>query len=372
MNSTKLPDHTANYLDFSGFQKLKRDSRAGEQEALKSTAKQLESVFLNMMLKSMRSANAVFAEGNYLNSRDGEMYQDMYDHQLSLNMANGHGIGLATMIVNQMSRLQQGKTGTGAADKSELDNAGVAQQDREGGFELARYQQQTMPAQQPRTLREADLLREIEQAKFAAGIPAPELALFTPQPQQDDIIPALEPVQEPALYLDPPAQRESWSTPEEFVAAILPHAQRAGRELNVDPQAIVAQAVLETGWGQRQIKDDKGNNSFNLFGIKAGSAWDGEVARKRTLEYRNGIAAPEYASFRSYSSLSHAFDDYVKFLKERTRYDGVYEQAKDAKQWGFALQKAGYATDPKYGNKIASILESDILQSTFNPGYKSL
>lgn len=375
MNPTKLPDPAANYLDFSGFQKLKKDSRAGDQAALQATAKQLESVFLNMMLKSMRSANSAFAEGNYLNSRDGEMYQDMYDHQLSLNMANGNGIGLATMIVNQMSRLQQGKTGTGAAENA-TDNAdaevAVAAAPRADGFELARYQQQAVPAQQPRTLRESDLLREIEQAKFGAGIPAPELALFSPQLQQDDIIPVTEPVAEPELYLEAPARPETWNTPEEFVAAILPHAQRAGRELNVDPQAIVAQAVLETGWGQRQIKDGQGNNSFNLFGIKAGSAWEGDVARKRTLEYRNGIAAPEYASFRSYSSLQHAFDDYVKFLKDRSRYDGVYEQAKDAKQWGFALQKAGYATDPKYGNKIASILESDILQSTFNPGYKSL
>jgi flagellar protein FlgJ len=111
------------------------------------------------------------------------------------------------------------------------------------------------------------------------------------------------------------------------------------------------------------MKDVDGNHSFNLFGIKASAAWDGQTVNKKTLEYRNGIAAPEFAAFRSYASLGSAFDDYVKFLKTNPRYQNALQLNIEAKQWGYALQKAGYATDPNYGNKIASLLESDILQA---------
>lgn len=372
MTVSKLPDQAPAYLDFSKFEKLKRQSREEDKSAaIQSTAKQLESVFLNMMLKSMRAANSGFSEGNYLSSRDGEFYQDMYDHQLAMNISNGKGIGLAEMIVKQMTRLEKPKLDDATAESPAVD---VATHDN--GFALPttrRTALESVPVSQQsaRSLREAELLREIERMQFAADAGAPESTLFAPLLEQQTIAPVVESAPETELYLNSPELPESWSTPEEFVNCILPHAERAARELNVDPQAIVAQAILETGWGQRQIKDAQGNNSYNLFGIKAGGSWEGEVSRKRTLEYRNGIAASETASFRSYGSLSEAFDDYVKFLKDGRRYDGVFEQKKDAKQWGFALQKAGYATDPKYGNKIASILESDILQSTFNTGYKS-
>lgn len=361
MSLLNRPDTSSSvYLDFNEFQTLKKDARAGEKSALEATAKQLESVFLNLMLKSMRSANSVFAEGSYLNSREGNQYQEMYDQQLSLNMANGHGIGLAEMIVKQMSRLQKADADATAVPATPAQKNDVHTH-TSGAAEPS--------AEQLRHDREAELLRTLAVQQPETELPAPEWMLFAVEQEQPE--PPLPPL-DVTTYLEKESKSETWKTPEEFVAAILPHAQWAGRELGIDPQGIVAQAVLETGWGQRQIKDANGNQSFNLFGIKAGSRWDGEVARTRTLEYRNGIAAPEYASFRSYSSLRDAFADYVNFLKERSRYEGAFTQGKDAKQWGFALQKAGYATDPKYGNKIAGILESDILQSTFNPGYKSL
>src|SRR3990167_818281 len=281
MNSSKLPDQAPAYLDFSGFEKLKRQSRDDKQAAIQSTAKQLESVFLNMMLKSMRDANSVFAEGNELTGRDGEFYQNMYDQQLGMNLANGRGIGLAEMIVKQMTRLESGKH----VAKDEV----VADAAKPQEFALPDYRHpvlsQRPPADNGRSLREADLLREIGQGQFGSAIASPEAALFAPQNQLTEILPVAEVIPEADLYLNTPALPESWSTPEEFVARIMPHAERAARELNVDPQAIVAQAILETGWGQRQIKDAQGNNSFNLFGIKAGGAWDGDVARKRTLEY---------------------------------------------------------------------------------------
>src|SRR5690606_24034645 len=107
-------------------------------------------------------------------------------------------------------------------------------------------------------------------------------------------------------------------------------------------------------------------------GIKAHNSWDGDTVKKKTLEYRNGIAAQEYAAFRSYPSLASAFDDYVRFLKENPRYANVFNANADAKQWGHSLQKAGYATDPNYGNKIAPLMESDIIQTKFQATSTSL
>ena len=127
----------------------------------------------------------------------------------------------------------------------------------------------------------------------------------------------------------------SWQSPQEFVSTIYSHARKAAQRLGVAPEAIIAQAVLETGWGQHVMKGMEGENSFNLFGIKADSRWDGETVRKNTLEYRNGIAAKENASFRSYPSLDRAFEDYVDFLNSNSRYESVVNKKCEAKQWGF-------------------------------------
>lgn len=331
--SKSLTNQTA-YLDFSQFSKLRQQSRQDSDAGMQATARQLEGVFLNMMLKSMRQANASFGEGNYLNGQHTEQFRDMYDQQLSTNLSSGRGIGLADMIVRQMKQLEGRK-----ADGSEHSQETVVQR----SFDISAYRERAVP-----TLLKPGI-SHLEQQEIAKAVARPtvEQQLFAPV--------AAEPVTRKNVA--------TWQTPDEFVDAILPHAQRAARQLNVDPMAIVAQAVLETGWGKHVMKDVDGNHSFNLFGIKASAGWDGQTVNKKTLEYRNGIAAPEFAAFRSYASLGSAFDDYVKFLKNNPRYQNALQLNIEAKQWGYALQKAGYATDPNYGNKIASLLESDILQA---------
>jgi flagellar protein FlgJ len=104
-------------------------------------------------------------------------------------------------------------------------------------------------------------------------------------------------------------------SPAEFVRALWPHAEQAGRELGIDPRAIVAQAALETGWGERQIRDGDGRSSFNLFGIKADERWPGRRVGVTTLEYTDGIALPQRAQFRAYGSLAEGVADYARFLR---------------------------------------------------------
>jgi len=150
-------------------------------------------------------------------------------------------------------------------------------------------------------------------------------------------------------------------TPEGFVASIWPHAERAARELGVDPRALVAQAALETGWGKRHIKRDNGDSSHNLFGIKA-TGWSGERATTGTHEYVNGQRRNETASFRAYGSMAESFGDYVRMLKTSPRYQAALSAGSDVRSFAQGLQRAGYATDPSYAAKIAAIAAGPTIQ----------
>jgi len=150
------------------------------------------------------------------------------------------------------------------------------------------------------------------------------------------------------------AERFSSHTPEQFVATIWQHAKRAARELGVDARALVAQAALETGWGQRGINHADGRSSHNLFGIKAGG-WNGERVNTNTHEYRGGIRNNESAEFRSYASPADSFADYVRLLKTNPRYRKALQAGSSVRKFARTLQQAGYATDPHYAEKISAI-----------------
>lgn len=143
-------------------------------------------------------------------------------------------------------------------------------------------------------------------------------------------------------------------TNNEFVKLITPGALKSRDMYGILPSIIVAQAILESGWGKRAI----GNN---IFGIKAGSSWKGKVKRVRTHEYENGIRKNVYATFRDYDSVDDSIIDHGKLLGTKPRYIHV-RNAKNYIEAAKALQKAGYATDPSYPNKLISIIQSNGLQ----------
>ena len=154
----------------------------------------------------------------------------------------------------------------------------------------------------------------------------------------------------------------TWTTPEEFARDIWPHARRAAGELGVKPEAIMAQAALETGWGKHVMPDRNGGNSFNLFGIKTGTSWDGDRVARETLEFDGGIARRERAQFRSYADVGAAVADYTRLLTENPRYENVRGHGDDTSGFTGALQESGYATDPKYAEKINAILDSPTMR----------
>src|SRR5690606_20795563 len=146
-----------------------------------------------------------------------------------------------------------------------------------------------------------------------------------------------------------------------FVGQVWDHAADAGRKLGVPTHFVVAQAALETGWGRAELRRADGSPSHNLFNVKAGSGWRGEVVELPVTEYTAGRAVTENARFRAYDSYAEAFDDYVALLSDNPRYAGVIGQ-QDAAACAGALQKAGYATDPQYADKLQRVI-GDRLQA---------
>jgi flagellar protein FlgJ len=293
------------YTDFQAFSGLRRDAQESNPEAIKQVAKQFESLFVQMMLKSMRET---LPEGGLFDSQAGRMYRDMFDKQLSLNIANGRGVGLAAVIERQLSK-----------------QAGLNQADDK--------------AQSALPLR--DNLMSVQGAQSFPLLRADSVSAAENFSQQTNA---------------------PWQTPDEFVAELWPHAVRAGNQLGVVPDVLVAQSVLETGWGQHLRNKADGSPSYALFGIKADSRWQGERINVSTLEFRNGAMQREQAPFRAYSSVAEAFDDYVNFIESNPRYLEALQRGYDPDAYARGLQQAGYATDPDYAEKIGRIRQSDAMQ----------
>lgn len=148
----------------------------------------------------------------------------------------------------------------------------------------------------------------------------------------------------------------------DFVREALPHAVRAGRALGVPPLALVAQAALESGWGERLPRRADGTTSFNVFGIKAGGSWSGDRVAARTLENEGGAMVERTARFRAYADLGAAFDDYARLISNDPRYAKTRAGAGDPGRYLVELQAAGYATDPAYADKVGRVLERVIAE----------
>jgi flagellar protein FlgJ len=145
-------------------------------------------------------------------------------------------------------------------------------------------------------------------------------------------------------------------------------AARAAEAATGIPAAfMVAQAAHETGWGRKEIRHADGTPAFNLFGIKAGAGWRGPVAEITTTEYVDGQARKVVAKFRAYGSYAESFADYARLMKDSPRYQGVVSRvagaAKDADaaaSFAQGLQRAGYATDPAYADKLTRVINTTL------------
>jgi flagellar protein FlgJ len=292
------------YTDLSGLSALKRDAKGQQSpETVRKVAQQFESIFAKMVLSSMRQAS--FGDSLF-GSDQQQFYQGMFDDQLAVELTKGKGLGLADMLVQQLSR-----SGLVKGDGPAAGTTGAASGRAAEGA-----------------------------ASGAADVAGKKNAL--------------------ALGASTAADRMQWQagSPEDFVQQLWPCAEEAGKALGVDPKHLLAQAALETGWGKSLPCDTDGTPSFNFFGIKAGSSWQGDSVSARTLEFEGGVPVPQKAKFRAYDSPAESFRDYVEVLRNNPRYADALNTGGDAKAFASALQRGGYATDPRYAMKIETISQN--------------
>ena len=332
------------YTDLSGLGQLKTSARVNQQAAIKEIAKQFESLFTHMMLKSMRDASL---GDPIFDSSQSAFYRDMFDNQLALSMSKGRGLGLADTLARQ---LQQ--------------QIPMAQDDTHPSAELPDKQisEVSLNAQQISSVRPfvsaPNKVAPVAEPVIIVSYAEETVSMIEPAERSlpaDDIID-----DEPMVYAPVIAQqRNNQSRQEQFIGELWPHAKKAAAELDLDPEVLIAQAALETGWGRYVNKDSNGQSSFNLFNIKAGKDWTGKTVDKLTLEYQDGVPIKEKATFRAYDSYAESFKDYAEFLQGRERYQTALDETDNPVRYMQALQRAGYATDPNYADKVINIMHRE-------------
>lgn len=301
--ATLNPNSSRVYTNIQGLKELQYN--ANSDVVKKEVAQQFEAILMQMVMGSMREANKAFS-GGLFGSSQMEMYQDIFDKQLSLAMANNN-LGFAAMVEKNIDQ-----------------NRGISEKNPEPYVKAVSVESpNTHPIQSPM----------IETA---------------------------------ALSIDPDDEAQNkkgtFNTPEEFVKKIWSSAKIAAKLIGATPEILIAQAALETNWGKNIIPAGGNGSTHNLFNIKADSSWNNKAVLIDSLEQRNGVLVKEKSHFRSYGSYIESFMDYVTFLKQNNRYTDSLNKAGNPEQFVNALQSAGYATDSNYADKILKIFSSKNFQ----------
>ncbi len=297
------------YTDSAGLAELRKEAQQKSPESLRAAANQFEALFLQLTLKTMRDA---VSKSSLLKSSDQELYNGLFDQQLALNLSGISNLGIADLIYRQLGGEQHSEQGKRFEDylldsKSSTSHA-IQHTTVDGKWTSAES-----------TGRTSSKVRE----------------------------------------------QEPWSNADEFVNHLKPTAIRAAGELNIAPEAILAVTALETGWGSHVMRNNDGASSFNLFGIKASPDWHGESVVASTLEFVGGAMHKRQELFRSYKSAEESIADFAKLIKDSPRYKNALNTGSKPEAFFSALQDGGYATDPKYANKLKEVLQGQKIQQAF-------
>ena len=346
-------NHSALYTELNELNKISRLAKDDNEAALKQVAQQFEQVFMSMLMKSMREANQSFGEDNFMNSSQTQFYEEMLDSQMTMELARGGGLGLADVIVKQLSRQADLPMSGESADDENTDE----------NFQLSKAERMLNRAFD----RTGNLAANTMLTNASAGVEqTPEVPEVLASSMTAVPVPVSLPKEKAELVSPSPSVAsypQRFESPEQFVDALMPLAKSVAEEIGVDPKVLLAQAALETGWGKHLIQRGEGGSSHNLFNIKADSRWDGDSVVTSTLEFRDGVAQRERAAFRAYDGYEQSFRDYISFLKDSPRYQIALQSTADPSAYLNQLQQAGYATDPNYAQKISNILAGDVFAS---------
>ena len=281
-------------VDVRGAEALRAKAHSGDPEALRAAAKQFEAMFLQIVLKTMRQTKFSTEDDPFANSNSLKLYQDLLDQQWTQRMSSGRGLGFADAMYAALSR-----------------NA-------------------SMPVDDTSSHKLGDPTVSYPDSAASAATAVSTTA------------PAVTPNSVPG------------NPKQAFIDALLPQAEKAAQTLGVPASFIVAQAALETGWGRKPLLSEDGSDSYNLFGIKAGAGWQGDVVEQVTTEYQYGVAVKQTERFRAYGSYEEALTDYAALLKRR--YPLAVGAGDSAETFTAGLVAGGYATDPAYDQKLQRII----------------
>ena len=178
----------------------------------------------------------------------------------------------------------------------------------------------------------------------ACPAPAPPAATTTGSPTRTTA---------PAVPV--PAGPTGTMTNAQFLAASIAPAQQSQRDTRVPASVTLAQAILESGWGRSSLSA----NDKNFFGMKCftqGSYATGCRVYVTSECTAAGVCTTTTASFRSYPSSLASFRDHGMLLSGAARYASAFAYTNNPNQFAVEIQKDGYATDPAYGAKLATIM----------------
>lgn len=308
-----MPQRAA--FDVKSAQDLRTQFAKDPQQGLKAAAQQFETMFLQMVMKSMRDS---VPQDGLLNSEQSRFYTGLLDQQMAQNLASsGKGVGFARLIEQQLGRTVT-NPGQLSAPAEAANTAGNAL---------------PLSTSDGRHLQYRTVLSNLP---TSASYGAPAAAA-------------------------PAGSGEVPATAKDFVNRVWPHAVEASRSTGVPPQFLVAHSALESGWGKSEIRRADGSSSHNLFGIKAGKSWNGPTVEATTTEYVDGKPQQVVERFRAYASYEEGFRDYANLLRGNSRYSDVIG-SQDGTEFARRLQQAGYATDPMYADKLSRIINGPTLR----------
>lgn len=252
-----------------------------------------------LMNVMLKSMRETVAQDGLFDSEQTRTFTSMLDQQLSQSMAK-RGIGIAEVLARQL---------TPAAQAAATDAAAPT-------------------------------------AKPGASLPSLQAAPLS-----------VAPTQNPATK-SPDAKSQARI----FIEHLAPDAEAVSRESGIPVRFLLGHAALESGWGRSEIRAADGTPTHNLFGIKAGATWSGRTVDVQTTEYEGGVAQKKIETFRAYDSYQDSLRDYAKLLATSPRYAEVLKNTSDARAYARELQDAGYATDPRYADKLAGVIDGKSLR----------
>jgi len=348
INSSNF-EQARNSLELTGLNAIRQKSKESDGDskkaALQEAAQQFEAIFMKMLLKSMRKAQEVLESDSPFNSESTKFYRDMHDQQMAVELSSNGTLGLSELIVRQLG----GENGN-FTPSSVLRNDGNLEQ-------VKALAKQSKLSANTTTLNTADVNNRNPFSLSSSSTKNTEPSTgLTGGLTRIPFVASEKPVEKTQQSVN--FSTPSFTAPKDFVTALTEPAKTVQEKLGVPFQVIIAQAALETGWGQKIIKDQQGGSSNNLFNIKADSSWSGEHIKKESLEFENGAMVKRTAPFRAYQSLSDSFNDYADFLSGNDRYQDALQNSSNVEHFLHGLQKAGYATDPEYANKIMATLRT--------------